>query len=137
VKELLGWKEMASYEYKMFGFSRKFKMGEVGPPADVKEAFSRFAGGGDHMSVDQFLRFLVEHQGEVGCTASDAGRFVERVLHERHDAKEGLSLANFFHFLFLDDLNGPIRSEVTSPSSLCNAIFVLFVWSTRNYRKRN
>ncbi|XP_059457746.1 phosphoinositide phospholipase C 6-like [Corylus avellana] len=103
---------MASYEYKMFGFSRKFKTGEVGPPADVKEAFSRFAGGGDHMSVDQLLRFLVEHQAEVGCTASDAGRFVERVLHERHDAKEGLSLANFFHFLFLDDLNGPIKSEV-------------------------
>lgn len=103
---------MASYQYKMLGFSRKFKMSEVGPPADVKEAFSRFAGGGDYMSVDQLRRFLVEHQGEVGCTASDADRFVEQVLHGRHDAKQGLSLPDFFHFLFLDDLNGPIKSEV-------------------------
>jgi phosphatidylinositol phospholipase C delta len=112
----------------VLGFSRKFKMGEVGPPADVKEAYSRFAGGGDHMSVDQLRRFLVEHQGEVGCTASDAERFVEQVLQGRHDAKQGLSLPDFFHFLFLDDLNSPIKSEVNSLSlSLCHAMFVCLV----------
>uniref|UniRef100_A0A2N9GLK6 Phosphoinositide phospholipase C n=1 Tax=Fagus sylvatica TaxID=28930 RepID=A0A2N9GLK6_FAGSY len=41
---------MASYKYKVLGFNRKFKMHEVGPPADVKQAFSNFSDGGDHLS---------------------------------------------------------------------------------------
>ncbi|KAF5467434.1 hypothetical protein F2P56_017259 [Juglans regia] len=103
---------MASYKYKMLGFSRKFKMNEVGPPADVKKAFSKFAEGGDHMSADQLRRFLVEHQGDMDSTVADADRIIEQVLHERRDASEGLSLSDFFHFLFHSDLNGPIKSQV-------------------------
>ncbi|KAB1217612.1 Phosphoinositide phospholipase C 6 [Morella rubra] len=103
---------MANYKYKMFGFSRKFKSNEVAPPADVKEAFSRFAEGGDHMSSDQLRRFLVEHQGEVDVTVFAAERIIEQVLHGRHDAQQGLSLSDFFYFLFLADFNDPIKSQV-------------------------
>ncbi|KAG2723899.1 hypothetical protein I3760_02G192500 [Carya illinoinensis] len=106
---------MASYKYKMLGFSRKFKMNELGPPADVKEAFSKFAEGGDQMSASQLRRFLEEHQDEVESTVADADRIIKHVLHGRHEAhsaKQSLYLADFFHFLFLDDLNGPIKSQV-------------------------
>ncbi|KAG6665897.1 hypothetical protein I3843_02G168900 [Carya illinoinensis] len=106
---------MASYKYKMLGFSRKFKMNELGPPADVQKAFSKFAEGGDQMSASQLRRFLEEHQDEVESTVADADRIIKHVLHGRHEAhsaKQSLSLADFFHFLFLDDLNGPIKSQV-------------------------
>ncbi|KAM4104247.1 hypothetical protein ACJW30_06G143000 [Castanea mollissima] len=113
---------MASYKYKVLGFSRKFKTSEVGPPPDVKEAFSKFADGGDQMSADQLRRFKVEHQCEVDCTVSDAERFIQEFHRSRpHDTttsttqqkqQHGLCLLDFFHFLFLDHLNGPIKSKV-------------------------
>ena len=92
-------------------------MHEVGPPADVKQAFSNFSDGGDHLSADQLRRFLVEHQGEVDCTVSDAERIIEEFLRRHHEnTTHGLCLDDFFHFLFLDDLNGPIKSQVNSLS---------------------
>lgn len=124
---------MASYKYKVLGFSRKFKMSEVGPPPDVKEAFSKFADGGDQMSADQLRRFKVEHQCEVDCTVSDAERFIQAFLRSRpHDTtttqqqqRHGLCLLDFFHFLFLDHLNGPIKSKVNSFSL---SLFLLFFY---------
>lgn len=117
---------MAKYEYKMLGFSRKFKMSEAGPPTDVKEAFSGFAGGGDRMSVDQLRRFIVEHQEEEGCDVSDAQRIVDRVLHGGSDQRQGLSLADFFRFLFSDDLNGPIKSQVHHDMTLPLAHYFIY-----------
>ncbi|KAK9283993.1 hypothetical protein L1049_012251 [Liquidambar formosana] len=108
-------------------FNRKFKINEVEPPVDVKEAFVRYSeggggggGGGDgdstHLSPYQLHQFLVEFQGEERCTVSDAERIVEQVLHRRHHfthyARRGLTLDDFFHYLFFDDLNGPIKSQV-------------------------
>ncbi|GFY84488.1 phosphoinositide-specific phospholipase C family protein [Actinidia rufa] len=109
---------MESLNYKMFGcFTRKFRISEAEPPADVKEAFTRFAGrGSTHMSAYQFLRFLVEAQEEDGCVASDADRIIHQLIDRRQHvskyAGHGLTLDHFFHFLFFDDLNGPIRSQV-------------------------
>ncbi|KAL6978111.1 phosphoinositide phospholipase C [Sarracenia purpurea var. burkii] len=111
-------KEMGSLNYKMFGcFNRKFRITEAEPPPDVKEAFAQYAGTpSSHMSVDQFLRFLVEFQGEQGCSVSDADRIIRIVLDRRHTVtkytRHGLSLDDFFDFLFFDDLNGPIKLEV-------------------------
>ncbi|CAK9173558.1 unnamed protein product [Ilex paraguariensis] len=109
---------MGSYNYyKMFGcFNRKFKINETEPPMDVKVAFSRYPERGTHMTADQLHRFLIEFQGEEGLTLSDAERIVHQVLHGRHHltrhTRHGLTLDDFFHFLFLDDLNGPIKSQV-------------------------
>ncbi|XP_051143842.1 phosphoinositide phospholipase C 6-like isoform X2 [Andrographis paniculata] len=102
--------------YKMFGcFNRKFKVSEPEPPPDVKEAFSRYAEGGIHMTVDQLLKFLVEYQQEKWRTVDDAEAIMHQVFKQRHhspDRQLGFNLDDFFHFLFQDDLNGPINSQV-------------------------
>ncbi|XP_057979096.1 phosphoinositide phospholipase C 6 [Malania oleifera] len=106
-----------AYNYTMFKcFTRKFKCSEAEPPADVKEEFARFSGGDLHMSPEQFRRFLVESQGELECTLSDAERIVGQVIHRRHHltrhTRHGLDLDDFHHFLFSHDLNAPIVSQV-------------------------
>ncbi|XP_068316003.1 phosphoinositide phospholipase C 6-like [Pyrus communis] len=108
------------HNYKMFKcFNRKFKASEAGPPPDVKAVFAEYAQGGDRMSVDQFRSFLVEHQGESALTISDAHTILhqfttrhpgEAAQHKKHAG--GLSLEDFFHFLFLEEFNAPIRSQV-------------------------
>ncbi|KAJ7963984.1 Phosphoinositide phospholipase C [Quillaja saponaria] len=122
---------MGTYNYKMFKcFNRKFKINEIGPPPDLKEAFSLFSGRRDNMSAYQLLRFLVEHQGEVDYKLSDTERIVEEVLQlkRQQDTRnttttanataqiqpkgQTLSLDDFFHFLFIDHYNGPMESHV-------------------------
>ncbi|CAI9091713.1 OLC1v1026810C2 [Oldenlandia corymbosa var. corymbosa] len=109
---------MGSYNYyKMFGcFNRKFKISESEPPPDVMNAFRRYSEGGAHMSADQFARFLVEYQGEEGCTVADADRIMHEVIQRRHHltkyTRRGLSLEDFFYYLFQDDLNPPLPSQV-------------------------
>ncbi|XP_073130421.1 phosphoinositide phospholipase C 6-like isoform X2 [Henckelia pumila] len=109
---------MGSYNYyKMFGcFNRKFKISEAEPPPDVRAAFGRYAEGGSHMRADQLLKFLVEYQQEVNCTAADAEAIMQGVFRHRHHSSKrprpGLTLDDFFHFLFQDDLNNPILDQV-------------------------
>lgn len=103
--------------YKMFGcFNRKFKISEAHPPPDVAAAFARYTDGGALMSADQFHRFLVEFQKESSATVSDAERIIHDVVHRRNHLRESahhnLTLDDFFHYLFLEDLNGPIISQV-------------------------
>lgn len=97
-------------------FKRKFRISEVEPPMDVKEAFATFAEGESHMSADQLRRFRMEFQGEGGCTLSDAEWIIGEVVQRRHHltqfARHTLALDDFFYFLFSGDLNGPIMSKV-------------------------
>ncbi|XWS56728.1 hypothetical protein CRYUN_Cryun09bG0110300 [Craigia yunnanensis] len=108
-----------SYNYKMFNFfNRKFKINEVEPPADVKKAFAGFTDGAIYMTAEQLKCFLVVHQGEVDSTLEDAERIIEQVVNRRHHvtkfaiSRHSLNLDDFFHFLFFDDLNGPIKTQV-------------------------
>ncbi|KAL7107654.1 hypothetical protein ABFS83_06G067900 [Erythranthe nasuta] len=107
---------MGSYNYyKMFGcFNRKFKISESEPPPDVREAFWRYSDGGSHMSADQLHQFLVNHQQEDSCTALDVEAIMQHVFHHRHhsDKRHTFNLEDFFYFLFHDDLNGPINTQV-------------------------
>ncbi|XP_061351658.1 phosphoinositide phospholipase C 6-like isoform X1 [Gastrolobium bilobum] len=115
---------MATYtKYKSFFlFIRKYKVTELVPPMDLKEVFSKFTGGGSHMSTEQLHRFLVEHQGEVDCTLSDSEKIVEKVLQMRRPPQEivnvgqsrehEITLDDIFRFLLLDDFNGPLKAEV-------------------------
>ncbi|KAK6122043.1 hypothetical protein DH2020_044214 [Rehmannia glutinosa] len=100
----------------MFGcFNRKFKITESQPPPDVRAAFGRYAEGGAHMTADQLVKFLVDYQKEEGRTAADAEAIMQNVFHRRHHIggrRHGLTLEDFFDFLFQDDLNGPINSQV-------------------------
>lgn len=111
---------MGSYNYyKVLGcFNRKFKISETGPPPDVRDAFSLYAEKGTHMTADQLARFLVEYQGEKGCTINDAQQIIQQVFNRRHHLTKytrhasSLELEDFFYYLFQDDLNGPIISQV-------------------------
>jgi phosphatidylinositol phospholipase C delta len=75
------------------------------------------------MSVEQLYRFLVEHQGEENFTLSDSEKIVDKVLKLRrthqetvHDADQyrerKVTLDDIFRFLFLDEFNGPLKTEV-------------------------
>ncbi|KAJ1426366.1 PLC-like phosphodiesterase, TIM beta/alpha-barrel domain superfamily [Sesbania bispinosa] len=115
-----------TYNYKMFKcFNRKFAVSEQAPPPDVKEAFSEFTEGGSSMSAEQLWRFLLEHQLEPDVTAEDSNLIVDHVLQSRKPTQEnetaecdpdgahqGLTLDEFFYFLFLVDFNGPLKSQV-------------------------
>lgn len=117
---------MATYnKYKSFlFFIRKFKVTEPVSPQDLEEAFSKFTGGGSHMSADELHRFLVEHQGEEDYTLLDSEKVVEKVLKERKRCQESvkvdqnreheITLDELFRFLLHDDSNGPLKAEVSS-----------------------
>lgn len=66
------------------------------------------------MSPDQFQSFLIEFQGEKEATIDDAKRIMELVLHRFRPNFTlcSFTLDDFFKYLFLDDLNGPIPLEV-------------------------
>ncbi|CAG7874112.1 unnamed protein product [Brassica rapa] len=122
-----------SYNYKMFKcFNRKFKINEVQPTDDVRDAFCQFAvgcggGGGDGdssdgdassgvMGAEQLCSFLDDHQGDSGTTVAEAQRLIDDVIRRRHHVtrftRHGLNLDDFFNFLFYDDLNPPITPHV-------------------------
>lgn len=105
--------------YKVLCFNRKFKTTEAEPPPDVRNLFAAFSDGRDYMLADQFLRFLVDQQGDVECTQSEAEQILEQVLQKRRssdkpseDSAQVFSLDDFFHYLFMDDFNGPIKTQV-------------------------
>ncbi|WOL16285.1 phosphoinositide phospholipase C 6-like isoform X1 [Canna indica] len=109
---------MGSYRCCIF-FTRKFRWSEAQPPDDVKAAFAAYAEGGAHMSGEQLRRFLEEAQGEAGATIADAERIMEqsRQLRRHHSSLAKLSrtsftLEDFHHYLFSEELNPPIQSQV-------------------------
>jgi phosphatidylinositol phospholipase C delta len=124
VKKEMGNKMVTYNKYKSFlFFIKKYKLTELVPPEDLKEVFSKFAGGGSHMSVEQLYRFLVEHQGEENFTLSDSEKIVDKVLKLRRTHQETvhvvdqnrereITLDDIFRFLFLDEFNGPLETEV-------------------------
>ncbi|KAH0689458.1 hypothetical protein KY289_016816 [Solanum tuberosum] len=111
---------MGSYNYyKVLGcFNRKFKISETGPPPDVSNAFSLYTEKGSHMTGDQLGRFMVEYQGEKECTINDAEQIIQEVVNRRHHLTKytknahSFELEDFFYYLFQDDLNAPIKSQV-------------------------
>lgn len=106
--------------YKVFGFSRKFKLSEAQPPQDVIDIFASFTDGGEYMSAEQMLHFLGDQQ-EMECTLPEAEQIIEQILQKRRgsdnpsgDSSQGLSLDDFFHYLFMPEFNGPIKTQVST-----------------------
>ncbi|CAD5320919.1 unnamed protein product [Arabidopsis thaliana] len=132
--------DSGSYNYRMFKFyNRKFKINEVTPTDDVRDAFCQFAVGGGGggtdgdssdgdgstgvMGAEQLCSFLDDH-GE-STTVAEAQRLIDEVIRRRHHVtrftRHGLDLDDFFNFLFYDDLNPPItphvHQDMTAPLS--------------------
>ncbi|XP_071724252.1 LOW QUALITY PROTEIN: phosphoinositide phospholipase C 4-like, partial [Rutidosis leptorrhynchoides] len=109
---------MGNYRCCLF-FTRKFKTAEAEAPDDVKEEFRKYADGGTHMSAEQLQQFLIKAQGHqdggVGGDG-DAEQIVNRVM-QRHPIKKfarnnGLTLDDFYFYLFSVDLNPPMDNQV-------------------------
>lgn len=116
---------MGSYRVCMC-FTRKFRVAEAEPPADVKEAFKKYADGGTHITAEQLRRFLIEVQGEAeDAAAAAAETIVQQILQKRHHiakfTRHALTLDDFHHYLFSTDLNPPmnnkVHQEMTAPLS--------------------
>ncbi|XP_027337550.1 phosphoinositide phospholipase C 6-like [Abrus precatorius] len=118
---------MESYKTKLLSLlTRKGEVNKAEPPLDIKEAFSKFARGGNQIMKDQLLRFMVDHQGEKINTFEDLEKIVQKVLQVGSSStktssnssvadvlrRQGLSLNDFIDFLLLDDFNGPLKEEV-------------------------
>ncbi|KAL1565796.1 Phosphoinositide phospholipase C 4 [Salvia divinorum] len=125
---------MGSYRVCMC-FTRKFRVTEAEPPADVKEAFLKYADGGAQMSVEQLRRFLVEVQGEAesddaAAAAAAAENIVQQILQKRHHiakfTRHGLTLEDFHHYLFSADLNPPMNSKVHQDMTAPLSHFFIF-----------
>ncbi|CAL9074929.1 unnamed protein product, partial [Musa textilis] len=115
---------MGSYKYCVC-FTRKFVWRAAAPPPDVRQTFVEYSEGAAQMGPDQLRRFLAEAQGQADATLADAERIIEVLLQRRRRhhlpallSRPGISLDDFFHFLFSDDLNPPIRSQVHQDMSL-------------------
>ncbi|PIA59418.1 hypothetical protein AQUCO_00400356v1 [Aquilegia coerulea] len=123
---------MGSYKIGMF-FTRKFKSHEAQPPPDVKEAFAKFTQGGgggggvgattttttttsQKMTAEQLLQFLIEIQGESDAKIGEAEQIIGHIMQTRHHiakfTRHTLTLDDFHHYLFSEDLNSSIKSQV-------------------------
>ncbi|QHN82039.1 Phosphoinositide phospholipase C [Arachis hypogaea] len=103
------------YKYKVLNFlTRKFELKKQEPSLDIKEAFHMFAKGGEYMSNDQLLGFMLEHQGDKNCTLMDLEVVLLQIAGNSNTTsrEQGLSLMEFINFLLLDDFNGPLKTEV-------------------------
>ncbi|KAK7276397.1 hypothetical protein RIF29_17536 [Crotalaria pallida] len=119
---------ITNHEYRIVDYgskAKKYKVTELVPPQDLKEAFYKFTEGGFHMSAEQLHRFLAEHQGENHCTLLDSEKIVDKVLqmrtkpqHEtvanlnKKNREQELTLDDLFYFLRMDDFNNPLKAEV-------------------------
>ncbi|XP_072982936.1 phosphoinositide phospholipase C 2-like isoform X1 [Typha latifolia] len=107
---------MGSYRYCIC-FTRKFRWNEAQPPEDVKEAFTAYADGGATMGSDHLRRYLADFHADAGDDA-DAERVMERIrqlrprMHLAKISRPILALEDFHHFLFSEELNPPLRSQV-------------------------
>ena len=110
--------EMGTYKCCIF-FTRRFALGDTTTPEDVRVLFSRFAGGSPYMGADDLRRYLAAWGGADGEVAEQV---VDRVLQDRSRTprfgRPALTVDDFMHFLFSEDLNPPLRhSKVNPPGS--------------------
>ncbi|KAJ3680874.1 hypothetical protein LUZ60_015363 [Juncus effusus] len=137
---------MALSTYSCFCFTRKFKNGEIQPVEDVRAAFEAYAdgvgsGGGSTMSSEGFRRFLMDQQGEKGISLAEAGKLMDRVHAEKEvggatkhligrivkaSSSVFFTIDDFYHFLFLDDVNPPINQAVHQDMSAPLSHYYIF-----------
>ncbi|XP_020578229.1 phosphoinositide phospholipase C 6-like isoform X1 [Phalaenopsis equestris] len=103
---------MGSYKYCCC-FTRKFRWDEADPPADLKAAFDALADERGQIGPEQLRRFLNEMQGD-----DDVEQVIEKILQQPHRRQSGkvsrqiFVLQDLYHYLFSDELNPPIQSQV-------------------------
>lgn len=84
-------------------FTRRFKFRVLEPPKEVKDVFERYSNNG-HMTVEDFVDFLTEVQGEQNAKPEDAKAIIDNINHLKIFHRNGLHLETFFRYL-LGDLN--------------------------------
>nr|CAC13988.1 phosphoinositide-specific phospholipase C [Digitaria sanguinalis] len=101
--------EMGTYKCCIF-FTHKFAIDDTTTPEDVRTLFSRYSGGSPYMGPDDLRRYLANWGGAGGEVAE---QIVDRVLQDRSRTprfgRPALTVDDFMHFLFSEDLNPPLR----------------------------
>ncbi|KAL4587187.1 hypothetical protein LXL04_000054 [Taraxacum kok-saghyz] len=91
-------------------FQRQFKLGDGGPPMDIKELFSHYSEN-RVMTPEHLLRFMVEVQGDDKATKEEAEAAVDATIKELKHLpifhRRVLNLDAFFRYLF-GDWNSPL-----------------------------
>ena len=107
---------MGTYKCCIF-FTRRFALGDTTTPEDVRMLFSRYAGGSPYMGADDLCRYLAAWGGADGEVPE---HIVDRVLQDRSRTprfgRPALTVDDFRHFLFSDDLNPPLRHYKVKPT---------------------
>jgi phosphatidylinositol phospholipase C, delta len=106
---------MGTYRCCIF-FTRRFALEDASTPDDVRALFSRYAAGAPYMGVDDLRRYLATSGAPGG--GKDAEKIVDRVLQDRSRTprfgRPALTVDDFRHLLFSEDLNPPIRHSQVS-----------------------
>lgn len=108
--------EMGTYKCCIF-FTRRFAIGDTNTPEDVRTLFSRYSGGSPYIGADDLRRYLANWGGAGGEVAE---QIVDRVLQDRSRTprfgRPALTVDDFMHFLFSEDLNPPLRHSKVNPT---------------------
>ncbi|PWA35160.1 phosphoinositide phospholipase C family, EF-hand domain pair [Artemisia annua] len=106
-------------------FRRQFKVGEGGPPTDIKELFVHYSENGV-MTAEHLQRFMLEVQKEDEVTKEDAEAIIDATIKEfKHLPifhRRVLHLDAFFRYL-LSDSNPPLPF----PPKLYTSCMFMFV----------
>ncbi|OQU92774.1 hypothetical protein SORBI_3001G408001 [Sorghum bicolor] len=101
--------EMGTYKCCIF-FTRRFALADTSTPEDVRALFSRYAGGSPYMLADDLRRYLAAWGGADGEVPE---QIIDRILQDRSRTprfgRPALTVDDFLHFLFSEDLNPPLR----------------------------
>lgn len=103
--------KMSKQTYRVcWCFRRQFKVGEGGPPTDIKELFVHYSENGV-MSAEHLQRFMLEVQRDDEVTKEDAEAIIDATIKEfKHLPifhRRVLHLDAFFRYL-LGDSNPPL-----------------------------
>ena len=112
--------EMGTYKCCIF-FTRRFALADTTTPEDVRALFSRYAGGSPYMLADDLRRYLAAWGGADGEVPE---QIIDRILQDRSRTprfgRPALTVDDFLHFLFSEDLNPPLRCSKVSPPGSCS-----------------
>lgn len=112
--------EMGTYKCCIF-FTRRFALADTSTPEDVRLLFSRYAGGSPYMVADDLRRYLATWGGADGEVPE---QIIDRILQDRSRTprfgRPALTVDDFLHFLFSEDLNPPLHSSKVKPPGSCS-----------------
>lgn len=107
-------------------FRRRFKLGDGGPPADIKELFTHYSENGI-MTDEHLQRFMAEVQGDDKATKEEVHSAIDATIkelkHHRIFHRRVFNLDAFFRYLTSDS-----NSPLPFPPKVTLLIMIMFIF---------